>query len=237
MSEFDGNAELIRRVAGGDDAALDELVRVNLGLVKSIVLRFRDRGVEFEDLMQLGTIGMIKAARSFDFKYNCAFSTYAVPLIIGEIRRFLRDDGAVKVSRTTKKTGVDIMRKRELFMRENGREPTVNELSERCGIEPAELTYALESVAAVHSLSEPVGEDNMTLENVIADKNNEIELTTDRIALAQAVGCLPELQRKIVTLRYIKCLSQQQTGELLGLTQVKISREEKKILERLRSLL
>lgn len=235
-ASYSGNSELLRLAAEGDEDAVAELISVNMGLVKSIAVRFRDRGADYEDLLQIGIIGMLKAVRSFDFSYNTAFSTYAVPLIIGEIRRFLRDDGIVKVSRGVKKQGIDIMRRREEFIRRNGREPRTSELAEVCGMEQSELVYALDAVSPVGSLNENLtgDEDGMTLESVIADKNNELDGLTDRIALAEAVKTLPPLQRKILALRFVRELSQQQTGAILGLTQVKISREEKKILAHLR---
>ena len=236
---YSENNELIAKIKEGDESALAELINLNMGLVKSIAARFRDRGVEYEDLIQIGTVGMIKAARSFDFSFGTAFSTYAVPLIIGELRRFLRDDGIIKVSRNIKKQGINIIKKRELFMREHGREPRVTELAEICEMKQDELVYALESVSPIHSLNDQVGsdDDGLTLENIIADKDNTIESLTDKIALSEAVKKLPKLQRQILILRYSKDMSQQQTGDILGLTQVKISREEKKILEKLRGVL
>lgn len=244
MYDKSRNAELLALVAEGDNEALGELVTFNMGLVKSLALRFRDRSlcggraVEYEDLIQIGTIGMIKAARSYDPSYNTAFSTYAVPLIIGEIRRFLRDDGLIKVGRTVKKTGADIGRKREEFVTEHGREPRISELAELCGLPEEEVVYALEAVATVRSLSEPAGEDDgLTLESTLSEHSVEIDTATDKIALNEAVSGLPELWRKIVYLRFARELSQQQTGRILGMTQVKISREEKKIMDRLRSAL
>jgi len=238
------NSELLARVKQGDKAALHELVRLNLGLVKSIAQRFRDRSlcggraVEFEDLVQIGTIGMIKAARSYDPSYGTAFSTYAVPLIIGEIRRFLRDDGLVKVGRATKKIGADIARRREEFIAQNGREPHISELAELCGLPEAEVVYAMEAVGTVRSLSEVAGDDeSLTLESTLSEDSAEIDWATDKIALRQAIDELPELWRKIIHLRFERELSQQQTGRILGLSQVKISREEKKILSHLRSAL
>lgn len=229
------NAELIRRAQTEEGEAMEELICANMGLVKSIALRFRDRGTEYEDLVQIGTIGMIKAVRSFDFSYGTVFSTYAVPLIIGEIRRHLRDDGMIKVGRGIRKTGSEVMRERERFLAEEGREPHLNELAERCGLGVEEMVFALEAVCPVRSLSEPQGEDEtLTLENTIAARDDPIERTIDRIALGQALGELSELQQKIVILRYFKELSQQKTGEILGLTQVKVSREEKKIMDMLR---
>lgn len=228
------NAELLRRIRDGDGAAMDEIVEANMGLVRSVALRFRDRGVEIEDLVQIGVIGMIKAARSYDFSYDTAFSTYAVPLIIGEIRRFLRDDGLIKVSRTVKRQGMMLLRARETFLREQGREPRISELAALCAMTPEDAAAALSAAGPVHSFDEPTGEDGMTLGNLISDGENAIEALTDRIALRESIERLPQLWQKILSLRYGKGLSQEETGRVLGLTQVKISREEKKILNSLR---
>jgi len=206
--------------------------------VKTVAARFRDRGVEYEDLVQIGTIGMLRAVRSFDFSYGTVFSTYAVPLIVGEIRRFLRDDGPVKVGRALKKQGADIMRKREAFTALHGREPRISELAEACGLTPEEVVEAMEAISPVRSLSEPAGEDDsMTLEGMIADGDSALDSLTDRLALAEAIRSLEPRQRQIITLRYYRNLSQQQTGDILGLSQVKVSREEKKIMEKLRKML
>lgn len=231
------NNLLIEKVKNGDELALEQLVCANMGLVRSVALRFRDRGTEYEDLVQIGAIGLMRAARSFDFSYGCVFSTYAVPLIIGEIRRFLRDDGIIKVSRLVKSRGAQIMREREKFISENGYEPGVTRLARICDLTCEELIEAMEAVSPVHSLSESVGDDNATLENFIADSDNRLERLTDTIALRQAISKLSPLHRKIVELRYFKELSQQKTGAVLGITQVKVSREEKKILQLLRSYL
>ncbi len=232
------NMTLLRQIKDGDESALEELITENMGLIKSVALRFTGRGAEGEDLLQIGAIGMIKAARSFDFSYNTEFSTYAVPLIIGEIRRFLRDDGQIKVSRNIKRQGVTVMRKSEELTRKLGREPTVSELAGACEMSPEEVTYVLEAVSPIHSLHEAVGGDStLTLESVISDKENAIERLTDRIALSEAISTLDDTSKKILHLRYIKELSQQQTGDMLGLSQVKISREEKKIMQRLKAAL
>ena len=232
------NAGLLRQVAEGDKTALSSLVCANLGLVKTIALRFLGRGAEYEDLVQIGTIGMIKAARSYDAEYETAFSTYAVPLIIGEIRRFLRDDGMLKVSRSTKRQGVQILAAREQFAAKHGREPSVSELSVLCDMSQAELVYALDAVSPVGSLSEPVGDDEgTTLGAMLPDKENNIEKMTDHIALTEAIAQLSPLQKQIVALRYRRELSQAQTGAILGMTQVQVSREEKRMLARLREML
>lgn len=230
---------LILKAQAGDSEALELLVRENMGLCKSIALRFRDRGVEYEDLTQIASIGMLKAIRSYDASFGTAFSTYAVPLIIGQIRRFLRDDGIIKVSRGVKRLGSEAMRRREEFIRQNGREPKISELSELCSVSCEELTLALDACYPVKSLSEPVGDgdDGASLFELIADPTDGIGGATDRIALSEAIMGLPETQRQLIYLRYVKELSQESTGRILGMTQVKVSREEKKIIQHLRGAL
>ena len=230
------NFDLLQRIKNGDGEALELIVSQNLGLVKRIAMRFTGRGVEYEDLIQIGVIGMIKAARSFDFGYETVFSTYAVPLIMGEIRRFLRDDGPIKVGRALKKRGMDIMRARQSFISEHGREPRISELSAITELSEQEIGECMEAVSGVVSLNEPMnGEDGApTLESSIADDSAALDRLTDRIALGEAIRSLPSLWREIIQLRYFRELSQSETGKILGLTQVKISREEQKILTQLK---
>ena len=237
--DFNKNQELLKRASEGDEAATEELMRINLGLVRSIVQRFRDRGVEYDDLMQIGSIGMLKAIRSFDASKGTVFSTYAVPLIIGEIRRFIRDDGLIKVSRIYKQQGAMLMREREKYISENGAEPKIEELAKRCGMSVEDAAVAIDASSSVTSLSASINGDDetYTLESTLSSEKNEIECKIEHIALAQAISSLPPLWRKIVTLRYLREYSQQKTAELLGLTQVKISREEKKIFDILRKQL
>ncbi len=233
--QFD-NSELLVRIQSGDRQAMDMLVDQNLGLVKKLAKRFTGRGADYEDLVQIGVIGMIKAARSFDFSFNTVFSTYAVPLIMGEIRRFLRDDGPIKVGRALKRQGMIVMNARESFIKEQGREPRLSELSEMTGIDIHEIASSMEAVSAVYSLNDTIGpaEDGMTYESSIADDDFTLEKMTDKIALAEAIRKLPPLWREIITLRYFSDLSQQETGKRLGITQVKVSREEQKILNTLK---
>jgi len=233
------NAELLKAAKAGDSEAKERLVERNMALVRSVAVRFRDRGIEWEDLIQIGSIGMLKAINSFDFSYQTAFSTYAVPLIIGEIRRYLRDDGMVKVGRRLKKQGAEILNAKEVFERCEGREPRISELAAVTGFSEEEIVNSLDAVSPIRSLSERVaGEENsMTLEQLIGDSERPLDKMTDSIALSQVIRTLPELQRKILFLRYEKELSQQKTGEILGLSQVKISREEKKILDFLKKAL
>lgn len=233
---YNNNNELLALAINGDSEATEKLVENNLGLVRSIALRFKDRGVEYEDLVQIGSMGMLKAIRSFDLSKGTVFSTYAVPLIIGEIRRFIRDDGLIKVSRVYKQQSARLNREREKFINEHGKEPTLEELSKLCDLKPEEAVLAMEATSAVNSLSASLnGEDeSFTLESTISSDKNEIDMKVDHIALSQAISSLPVLWRKIITLRYLKEYSQQTTAKMLGLTQVKISREEKKIFEALR---
>lgn len=236
-SIYERNNELLERVQNGDAQAEAMLVEENAGLVRRIARRFLDRGTEYEDLVQIGTIGMIKAIRSFSLERGTVFSTYAVPLIVGEIRRHLRDDGPVKVSRIYKRQGVSLMHEKNRIETEEGREPGIAELAAACGLSVEEAAISLDAISPVTSLSDFVyGEDSVTYEGVLSDEEseNESERICDRIALSQSIGKLPPLWKKIVLLRYYRNLTQQQTATALGLTQVKISREEKKILAELR---
>ncbi len=227
----EGTAVLINKAKEGDIDALDVLVSENTGLVRSIALRFTGRGVDYEDLCQIGHIGMIKAIRNFDFSRQTAFSTYAVPLIIGEIKRFLRDDGEIKVGRELKRKGAIIYSAREKFIAENGNEPSVSQLSAMCGFGEEEVVEAISATASTISLSEQIGEDTTILDLIGKDFTPEIN---EKIALMQAIDKLPSEEREIIRLRYFKNLTQSETGRVLGMTQVTVSRRETKALEKLR---
>lgn len=234
---YERNQELLRRASEGDSDAEAALVEENLGLVRKVARRFLDRGTEYEDLVQIGTIGMIKAIRSFSAERGTVFSTYAVPLIIGEIRRHLRDEGPIKVSRIYKRQGMILMCEKNRIAAEEGREAGVAELAARCGVSVEEAAVSLDAMSPITSLSDFVyGEDTVTYENVIPDEESEreSERICDRVALAQCIHRLPELWQKIILMRYFRNMTQQQTATALGLTQVKISREEKKMLTALR---
>ncbi|MBE6680223.1 MAG: sigma-70 family RNA polymerase sigma factor [Ruminococcaceae bacterium] len=234
-AKFSDNIELIKRSQNGDNSAMEELVKNNAGLVQSIAVKFSGRGVDFEDLVQIGNIGMLKAIRSFDLERGVVFSTYAVPLIFGEIRRFLRDDGLIKICRPQKKLGAMLMRAKENYISEKGTSPRIEEIAKICGVSPEEAASALCAVSPTVSLSEPLfgDEDNFTLENTLFVQD-ESDKMLERLSLGEALAKLPELWQKIVVFRYYRDLSQQSTAELLGLSQVKISREEKKLIEFLR---
>ena len=241
-NSFSDNRELLE-IAQNDAGELSSkatelLITNNQGLIKSIAMRFRDRGVDFEDLMQIGTIGMLKAIRSFDLNRGTSFSTYAVPLIFGEIRRHLRDEGPVKIGRYYKKLGASLMREKNKILFEEGREAYISELAERCSVSIEEAAMALDSMSPMVSLSDFVfgEEDGIELEDTVADleASSEMERILDKIALGQAVSKMPSEWQKIVVLRYYRNYTQQKTADSLGLSQVKVSREEKKILEFLR---
>ena len=236
---FDNNRELIATAQSDDEEssmrALEELLEVNQGLLRTIVGKFRDRGVETEDLMQIGTIGMIKAVRSFDLDRGTTFSTYAVPLIFGEIRRHLRDEGPIKISRYYKKLGASLMNAHNAILAEQGREAHIEELAKLCDVSVEEAAMAIEATSPIVSFSERAfgsDEDGAEVGETIADTESEeeFERLRDRIALGQAISKMPELWQKIVLLRYYRDMTQQETADSLGLSQVKISREEKKIV-------
>ena len=235
---YERNAELLERARHGDTVAEEQLMVANMGLVRRIAGRFLDRGTEYEDLVQIGSIGMLKAIRSFSPEHGTLFSTYAVPLIVGEIRRHLRDDGPIKVSRIYKRQGMTLLHEKNKILAEEGRDAGIAELADRCGIRPEEAAIALDALSPVASLSDLVyGEENgVTLEGLLPDReqDRETELLCDKIALAQSIGRLPPVWQKIVLLRYYRNKTQQETANALGLTQVKVSREEKKILAFLR---
>ena len=237
--DYSKNQELLTLAITGDEVATEELVANNLGLVRSIALRFKDRGVEYEDLVQIGSIGMVKAIRSFDISKGTVFSTYAVPLIIGEIRRFLRDDGWIKVSRTYKQQSARLNKERERYILEFGKEPRIEELASICEMSSQDAIFALEATSCVSSLSATLScdDDSFTLESTLSDESSDIDIKLEHIALTQAISSLPVLWRQIVTLRYLKEYSQEATAKMLGLTQVKISREEKKIFSALKKAL
>lgn len=231
---YEENIKYLKMYADGDESAAARLVELNMGLVNGIAVRFRGRGTEMEDLVQIGAIGMLKAIRSFDLSRGTAFSTYAVPLIMGEIRKYLRDDGPVKVARTQKRLGAQLLRERESTIRDKGYEPRIEELAAAVGVTPQEAAAALESSSPVHSLSEIIAGDDMSLESVIPASDDTLGRTVEYVALAESIRTLCPLWRSIITLRYFKDFSQQQTADALGLSQVKVSREEKKIFEKLR---
>ncbi len=222
------------------DMAYDRLVRLNAGLVKSIALRYMGRGIELDDLIQIGTIGLIKAIDGFDSSRGFAFSTYALPVINGEIRAQLRDTGPVKVSRIYKRYAAMLMHERNAIIESEGRDPGIAELAARCGIEVEEASAAFDACLPVVSLQDQRYDegDSTVMDGIECERaNEEMSGMLDRIALSQEISALPPFWRKIVLLRYYRDKTQTECAALLGVTQVKISREEKKILAYLRERL
>ncbi len=225
---------LFKAAREGNGEALETLVSENMGLVKSLAIRFRDRGTETEDLIQIGTIGLIKAIRGYDEGFGTRFSTYAVPLICGEIKKHLRDDGIIKVSRELKRKSALLCREKQRIVTETGKEPHISELAQVSGMSVEEATRALDATASVGSLYDG-GEGELTPEETLWEDN--VAVFSESLALKQAVQSLPDEEKQIVLLRYYRGMSQASTARCLGLTQVKISRREKKIMEKLKEQL
>ena len=228
--------ELIRLAQGGNRDASEELVTENSGLIWSVARRFIGRGVETDDLYQLGCVGFLKAVDGFNPDYGTQFSTYAVPKISGEIRRFLRDDGTLKVSRSIKEQAASIKNIRNKLTVLLGREPTVGELAAQTGLTPEEIAIAETATAATESIQQETGEDGFTLENILTDPESE-ERMVEKIALRQAVERLPERERLVIQLRYYHCLTQQRVAKVMDVSQVQVSRIEKKALEKIREFM
>lgn len=228
--------ELIALAQKGDTSASEILVSENAGLIWSVTRRFLGRGTEAEDLYQLGCLGFLKAVEGFDLEYGTQFSTYAVPKIAGEIRRFLRDDGAVKVSRTIKEQAVTIRVARNKLNHSLGREPTINEIAEQTGLTPEEIVVAETATAATESIQRETGEDGFSLEDVLTDTQTE-ESLVEKISLRQAISQLPERERTVIQLRYFHGLTQERVARVMTVSQVQISRIEKKALADLRILM
>ena len=233
---MDAKPQLIERAQQGDKSAAEQLVLENAGLIWSIARRYFGRGVEADDLYQLGALGFLKAIAGFDTRYGTQFSTYAVPKIAGEIRRFLRDDGAVKVSRSVKERAGTIKKERQRLMGELGREPTLSELSDALGIPPEEIASAEMATGSAESIQRQTGEEGITLEDVLAGPEME-EGILERMALKQALSNLSEREQMVISLRYFHGLTQQKVASMIGVSHVQVSRIEKKALERLRAFL
>lgn len=228
--------ELIAQSQAGDREATQALVEENTGLIWAVARRFLGRGTELDDLYQLGCLGFLKAVEGFDLEYGTQFSTYAVPKIAGEIRRFLRDDGAVKVSRSLKEQSAVIKSTRNRLTSALGREPTVQEISRQTGFSPEEIALAETATAATESIQRETGDEGFSLENVLTDTESE-ERMVEKIALRQAIEALPEREKMVVKLRYFHSLTQQRVAKILDVSQVQVSRIEKKALGMLRELM
>ena len=228
--------ELIAKAQAGDQKATEELLQENSGLIWSITKRFMGRGTDADDLYQLGCLGFIKAVDGFDLNFGTQFSTYAVPKISGEIRRFLRDDGAVKVSRGIKERAATIKNTRNQLICQLGREPSLQEISEITGFTAEDIAAAETATASVESIQQQTGDDGFSLEDVLSDTQTE-DVLIEQIALRQGIAKLPEREALVINLRYFHGLTQERIARVLNVSQVQVSRIEKKALVRLRQLL
>ena len=231
---MDRNESLLADLKNGDILARDKLCQENMGLVYNIVKRFGDAKAESEDLMQTGTNGLLKAIDNFDPSFGVKFSTYAVPMIIGEIRRFLRDDGIIKVSRSLKSIAYAGYRAREELSQELGREPTIFEISEKCGISHIEIATAFEATATPDSINRKAYEDSdEEIADLVASTRDE-ERIINKITIKNILDKLSKREREILILRYFRGKTQAEIAPIVGVSQVQVSRIEKKVIERIR---
>ena len=228
---------LINRAHQGDKLARDKILIENTGLIWSIVRRFLNRGHEGEDLFQIGCIGMLKAIDRFDTEFDVAFSTYAVPMIAGEIRRFIRDDGIVKISRKIKENQMKIMHQREIYINEKKQEPTIEELEKVCDLTKEEIVMAMDASRNGESIDKEMysKDSSYTLMDLAEDDTNIEETVLNKIMVQQLMDMLESKERKIINLRYFKNKTQSQVAKEMGMTQVQVSRLEKKILNSMRN--
>ncbi|WP_176859486.1 RNA polymerase sporulation sigma factor SigF [Peptococcaceae bacterium] len=231
---------LLLQAKAGDKAARERIINCNLRLVFNLIQRFSNRGYEQEDLFQIGTIGLIKAIDKFDPAYQVRFSTYAVPMIIGEIRRFLRDDGPIKVSRSLKETGIKIRYTQEQLTKELGREPKLSEVAEKLELTPEQLTEALEATQYLTSIHEELYQDDGDAIYVIdqlADREDDDSRFLDHMALEEVMDRLPDREKNILYLRFYKDKTQTEVAKHIGISQVQVSRLERSALKKVREML
>ena len=230
---YNQNSELLSLAKKGDNDAMNKLIELNLPLVASISKKFLNRGYEYEDIFQIGSIGLVKAINNFDLNFNVKFSTYAVPMIIGEIKRFLRDDGMIKVSRNVKSLARKIHFYKEELTSKLKRSPTIDELAEYAGVEKEEIVFAIESSNTLQYLYDTIHQDDgapVLLIDKLSEKSSEDTNLIEKIALKDALRSLDEKARQIIMLRYFKDKTQVQVAKMLGISQVQVSRIEKKVL-------
>lgn len=228
--------EYLRKAKAGDKQAAETLIKENSGLIWSVARRFFGRGTEADDLYQLGCVGFLKAIEGFDESFGTQFSTYAVPKISGEIRRFLRDDGSVKVSRSIKEQAQKIKSVRTELEQRFGREPLLSEISAETGLTPEEIAFAETATGPAESLQRETGEDGFTLEHVLTDLNGE-ERMIEQVSLRYAIEQLPEKEKKTIYLRYFHGMTQESASRVLGVSQVQVSRLERRAVDKLRKVL
>ena len=228
---------LIERAQNGDKTARDTLFEENIGLIWSVAKRFRNRGVDMEDLFQIGSIGLLKAVERFNLDYDVKFSTYAVPMIAGEIKRFLRDDGMIRVSRSLKEISYKAYAVRERLEKELNREPTVEEIAQAAGVSVEDLLMATEAAAEIESLQKVIYQGDgaeISLQDKLPERENAQEQALDRLFLEEILQYLEPDERKLIYMRYFRNMTQTQVAKKLGVSQVQVSRMDKKILKIMR---
>lgn len=234
---MDNNKELLIRARDGDTEARDQLLNNNLGLVRSVIKRFLNRGIEYEDLFQIGSMGLLKAIDRFDVTKEFQFSTYAVPMIIGEVKRFFRDDGGIKINRSLKEMGSKVMRVKEEFLNTHEREPTISEIAEITGFQQDDIVMALDAFRPFVSLDDVVYQNTkepIFLKDTLKDPKSSDGRWIDYIALKELIGSLQPKEKQIIFLRYFKDMTQTETAKIVGISQVQVSRIEKRILQELK---
>lgn len=238
---YEQNSELLSLAKNGDHAAMNKLIEINLPLVASISKKFMNRGYDYEDIFQIGSIGLVKAINNFDLNYNVRFSTYAVPMIMGEIKRFLRDDGMIKVSRNVKSLAKRVHYYREQLTKKLKRSPTIDELAEYVGVEKEEIVFAIESSNNLQYLYDTIHQDDgapvLLIDKLSEKKSDDDNNLIEKIALKEALRSLDEKARQIIMLRYFKDKTQIQVAKMLGISQVQVSRIEKKVLMQMKKKL
>ncbi|MCH5155512.1 MAG: sigma-70 family RNA polymerase sigma factor [Clostridiales bacterium] len=232
--ENEETLSLIAAAQKGDDSACETLLSNNSPLIKSVIRRYKNKGVEYDDLYQLGCVGFIKAIKNFSFDYEVRFSTYAVPMIAGEVKRFLRDDGPVKVSRGTKATAIKIAKFVDMYKKENGESPTIDTIAKEFGIEPTEAVFIMDACKFPLSIYESNDDSGRTLEDKLQSPENEEE-KLDKMMLKQIINELSPRDKKIILLRYFADKTQSEVARVLSVSQVQVSRLESKILCKIRS--
>ena len=237
---YDKNPELIASARNGDSDAMNTLIEMNLPLVSSLSKKFLNRGYDYEDIFQIGSIGLVKAINNFDLTYNVKFSTYAVPMIIGEIKRFLRDDGMIKVSRNVKSLARKVYFYKEILTKKLKRSPTIEELADYADVDKEEILFAIESSNSLQYLYDTIHQDDgapVLLIDKLSEKSVDDGNLIERIALKEALSSLDNKARQIILLRYFKDKTQVQVAKMLGINQVQVSRIEKKVLAEMRKKL
>lgn len=226
--------ELIKAAQGGDNGACEELLTRNSPLIKSVIRRYKNKGVEYDDLYQLGCVGFVKAVKNFSTEYDVRFSTYAVPMIAGEVKRFMRDDGPIKVSRGTKATAIKMSRFVEEYKHEHNESPTIETIASEFGVEPQEAVFIMDSGKYPVSIYDRNDDDNTrTLLDKLQTGDDEDE-RLDKMMLKHIIGSLPVREKKIILLRYFADKTQAEVARVLNVSQVQISRLENKILTKIR---